>query len=80
MAMFNFTKAIFEEKEINVFNSGNLSRDFTYIDDIVNGMMSLIDNIDKVKSESIPNKNNSKKSLYHMTQAEVLALAEAGKL
>ena len=27
-----------------------------------------------------PNKNNSKKSLYHMTQAEVLALAEAGKL
>lgn len=38
MALFLFTKAIIEGKEIDVFNNGNLSRDFTFIDDIVNGI------------------------------------------
>ena len=35
MALFLFTKAILEDKPINVFNEGKMSRDFTYIDDIV---------------------------------------------
>ena len=35
MAMFLFTDAIINNKPIKVFNNGNLSRDFTYIDDIV---------------------------------------------
>ena len=38
MAMFLFTDAILNDKPIKVFNYGNLSRDFTYIDDIVNGV------------------------------------------
>ena len=38
MALFLFTDAIIRGKEINVFNNGNLSRDFTYIDDIINGI------------------------------------------
>jgi UDP-glucuronate 4-epimerase len=38
MAMFLFTDAILNNKPIKVFNHGNLSRDFTYIDDIVNGV------------------------------------------
>ncbi len=37
MAMFLFTDAVFNDKPIKVFNEGNLSRDFTYIDDIVEG-------------------------------------------
>lgn len=38
MAMFLFTNAIINHKPIKVFNNGNLSRDFTYIDDIVSGI------------------------------------------
>lgn len=38
MAIFLFVKAILEEKSINVFNHGNLKRDFTYIDDIIEGI------------------------------------------
>ena len=42
MALFKFTKAILEEKPINVFNNGNHTRDFTYIDDIVEGIIKLL--------------------------------------
>ncbi len=44
MALFKFTKAILEEKHIDVFNNGNHTRDFTYIDDIVNGIIKTLDN------------------------------------
>ena len=43
MAMFKFTKAIFEGEPINIFNNGNLSRDFTYIDDLIHYIRLLID-------------------------------------
>ena len=43
MALFLFTKAIIEGEPIQVFNNGNMSRDFTYIDDIVNSIIKLID-------------------------------------
>ena len=42
MAYYKFTKAIFEDRQIEVFNHGDLARDFTYIDDIVNGIMAAI--------------------------------------
>lgn len=42
MALFIFTKAILEDRPIQVFNNGNMSRDFTYIDDIVEGIIRLI--------------------------------------
>ena len=42
MALFLFTKAIIEGKEINVFNYGEMRRDFTYIDDIVEGVYRVI--------------------------------------
>ena len=44
MALFKFTKAIIEEKSIDVFNHGKHTRDFTYIDDIVDGIIKTIDN------------------------------------
>ena len=49
MAMFLFTDAIVNNKPIKVFNNGNLSRDFTYIEDIVKGVTSTLlnDSIDK---------------------------------
>ena len=43
MALFLFTKAILEGKPIDVFNNGEMQRDFTYIDDIVEGVMRVID-------------------------------------
>lgn len=41
MAMFLFTKAILEGKSIKVFNHGKMKRDFTYIDDIVEGIIRI---------------------------------------
>ncbi len=43
MAPFKFTKAIFENHKIDVYNYGDMSRDFTYVDDLVNGIRLLID-------------------------------------
>jgi UDP-glucuronate 4-epimerase len=45
MALFLFTKAILEDKPIDVFNHGNMRRDFTYVDDIVEGVMRVIDRV-----------------------------------
>ena len=45
MALFLFTKAILEDKPINVFNNGNMKRDFTYIDDIVEGVFRVMQRI-----------------------------------
>jgi UDP-glucuronate 4-epimerase len=45
MALFLFTKAILEERPIDVFNNGKMMRDFTYIDDIVEGVIRVLDKI-----------------------------------
>jgi len=44
MALFKFTKNILEEKPIDVFNHGKHTRDFTYVDDIVEGVIKTLDN------------------------------------
>jgi UDP-glucuronate 4-epimerase len=41
MAYFKFTKAILEGRTIDVYNDGNMQRDFTYIDDIVEGVLRI---------------------------------------
>ncbi len=64
MALFKFTKNILENKKIELYNNGYHSRDFTYIDDIVEGIVSVIK---KPKKNRIPfnifnlGKGNSKK-------------------
>ncbi|HNC29338.1 MAG TPA: NAD-dependent epimerase, partial [Cyclobacteriaceae bacterium] len=45
MALFIFTKAILEGKPIDVYNHGKMKRDFTYVDDIVEGIVRLIPTI-----------------------------------
>lgn len=45
MALFLFTKGILEGKPINIFNNGEMYRDFTYIDDIVEGVVRVTDQI-----------------------------------
>ena len=51
MALFKFTKSILNNKKIEVFNYGKHSRDFTYIDDIVKGILLILN--------KIPKKNNA---------------------
>jgi len=43
MALFLFTRAILEDRPIDVFNHGRMKRDFTYIDDIVTGVLKVLD-------------------------------------
>lgn len=52
MAMFLFTKAILENKPIKVFNEGKMARDFTYVDDIVEGIRLIIENTDSKTLDS----------------------------
>ena len=51
MALFLFTKAILEDRPIDVFNYGKMRRDFTYIDDIVEGVIRVLDNTAKPNPE-----------------------------
>ena len=51
MALFLFTKAILENKPIKVFNYGKMKRDFTYIDDIINGIVSSLNKVSKLGYE-----------------------------
>lgn len=45
MALFLFTKAILEGRPIDVFNFGKMQRDFTYVDDIVEGVIRVLDRV-----------------------------------
>ena len=45
MAYFKFAQAIFENRPIEIYNNGNMLRDFTYIDDIVEGIVAAINHI-----------------------------------
>ncbi len=51
MAYFSFTQDILSGKPINVFNYGKMKRDFTYIDDIVEGVYRLLDTIPQANPE-----------------------------
>jgi UDP-glucuronate 4-epimerase len=51
MALFLFTKAILDGRPIDVFNEGHMRRDFTYVDDIVEGVLRTLDHV----SEPNPN-------------------------
>lgn len=56
MALFLFVKALINEKPIDVFNNGNMLRDFTYIDDIIEGVINVIENPAKApKNKSLKN-------------------------
>ena len=50
MATFIFTKKILENKKIDIFNFGQMKRDFTYINDIVNGILGAVNYKSKIKS------------------------------
>lgn len=54
MAPMLFADAILNNRAIKVFNHGNMSRDFTYVSDIVDGIIKVIDNPAKIFNAQIP--------------------------
>ncbi|MDG1730897.1 MAG: NAD-dependent epimerase [Algibacter sp.] len=86
MAMFLFTDAIVNNKPIKVFNYGKMERDFTYIDDIVEGVVRILEHPNKERIEkndlykvyNIGN-NNSVKLLDFIKEIELNLETEAKK-
>ena len=64
MALFLFTKAILEGKPIQVFNNGEMKRDFTYVDDIVSGLIRVLDQPPMTSSNNHANPSVSKTAPY----------------
>jgi UDP-glucuronate 4-epimerase len=60
MAMFLFTDAILNDRPIKVFNNGDLSRDFTYIDDIIQGILLIVEDSNQDEKYQLFNIGNSK--------------------
>ena len=54
MALFLFTKAILEGRPIDVFNYGKMQRDFTYVDDIVEGVIRVMDRTAEANPAYVP--------------------------
>lgn len=83
MAMFLFTDAIYKDEPIKVFNEGKLSRDFTYIDDIISGVTStLMNNIPDGKLYEVYNIGNGKpvKLMDFINAIEVKTQKQAKKI
>ena len=59
MALFKFTSNILNNKPIEVFNNGDLKRDFTYVDDIVQGIIASLDKLIEINNQNLSNINNS---------------------
>tara|TARA_B100001741_G_C16542671_1_gene595129 strand:+ start:840 stop:1841 length:1002 start_codon:yes stop_codon:yes gene_type:complete len=76
MALFKFTKGILKNKKIDVYNNGKMYRDFTYIDDIVNGIELIMN--------KIPNKNQLGKfkndSLSNIAPFRILNIGNTKKI
>ncbi len=58
MALFKFTDLIMKNKPIRVFNFGNMIRDFTYIDDVIEAMFRLINKLPYMTNSNSKNTNN----------------------
>ena len=77
MAYFSFTKAIIEGKKIPVFNHGKMERDFTYIDDIIDGVMAAVDLGAKCEIFNLGNHQSEKlESLISIIEEELGIKAE----
>ena len=76
MAYFKFTKQIINKKKINIYNKGKMYRDYTYIDDIVDGILKIIN--------KIPKNNHSKKykndSLSNVAPFRILNIGNTKKI
>lgn len=65
MAYFSFTKKILAGEQIDVYNNGEMQRDFTYIDDIVEGIVRVIDKV-PVPQQSIATTATAPYQIYNI--------------
>lgn len=80
MACFLFTQAILEGRPIDVFNFGNMQRDFTYIDDIVEGIIRVAEKVpqpnpDWDKAKSDPGSSSAPYKIYNIGNHNPVELA-----
>ena len=64
MALFLFTKAIINDESVKIFNYGNMTRDFTYIDDIIEGVVRVIDKPPLASAHTKPDPSSSNIAPY----------------
>ena len=64
--MWLFTKAIYNDEPINVFNHGEMLRDFTYVDDIVEGIVRVNDNIPQPNPDKDPMDDSTTAAPYRL--------------
>ncbi|MDE0558952.1 NAD-dependent epimerase [Algoriphagus sp. NF] len=81
MALFLFTKAILEDKPIQVFNYGKMKRDFTYVDDIVEGVLKVADrparpNPDFDSQNPDPGSGNAPYKVYNIGNSSPVLLMD----
>ena len=81
MALFMFTKAILEGKPIDVFNNGDVKRDFTYVDDIVEGIVRVIDSPAKANpnwndENPDPASSSAPYAVYNIGRGEPVSLLD----
>ncbi|MBF8224467.1 NAD-dependent epimerase [Halomonas sp. 328] len=77
MAPFKFTKALLEGRPIAVFNHGDMSRDFTYIDDIVEGVVRILEVVPEPgTSTASPDASTAPYALYNIGNGSPVALMD----
>jgi len=81
MALFKFVRNMIEDKPIEVYNFGNMERDFTYIDDVAEGVVRVIDRpaeTDSTWNAETPQPSSSSAPfrLYNLGRGEAIPLME----
>lgn len=76
MAYFKFTKAIIEGAPIDVFNNGDMERDFTFIDDLVESVVRLMNVVPKVGNSENGGQSNAPFRIVNIGQAAPIRLLE----
>jgi UDP-glucuronate 4-epimerase len=79
MAYFLYTKAILAGQPIKVFNNGNMVRDFTYVDDIVEGVVRVIDSpatVSNIENPDVSCSNTAPYKVYNIGNSSPVQLME----
>lgn len=66
MAMWKFTSALYENRPLTIFNNGDMRRDFTYIDDVVAGVLACIDRAPSDDGEEKSGGSRSPHAIYNL--------------
>ncbi len=76
MAVYGFAKAILSGTPIRVFNKGTLRRDFTYIDDIVSGILGAVDRVPAAADDAAPHRIYNLGNNHPETVSRLVSLLE----